>query len=159
MGFRVHGSLTTVRPATLGDVDLLVGWHADPDVSRYWDDEVFTHEEMKARLERDGVDAFVVEASGVPVGYVQAWTDDERSGGLDVFLIPNARGRGLGPDAGRALARHLRDDRGWDPVTVDPYIWNGAAVRAWRRAGFEPVEEYEPDAEHAARWLLMRFAG
>ena len=39
----VRGALTTVRPATDADADLLVEWHADPDVSRYWDDETFTH--------------------------------------------------------------------------------------------------------------------
>ena len=76
-----------------------------------------------------------------------------------MFLVPDARGRGLGTDAARALARYLRDERGWDPVTVDPYLWNDSAVRAWQRAGFEPVEEREPDEEHTRRWLLMRFRG
>jgi aminoglycoside 6'-N-acetyltransferase len=156
---RVHGSLTTVRPATDADIDLLVAWHSNRDVSRYWDDKVYTRHEMEARLERDHVDPFIVEADGEPIGYLQAWTDDGRSGGLDMFLVPHARGRGLGPDAARALARHLRDERRWDPVTVDPYVWNDAAVRAWRRAGFETVSEHEPDHEHRASWLLMVFRG
>jgi aminoglycoside 6'-N-acetyltransferase len=157
VGFPVRGELTSVREATADDVDLLVRWHADPEVSRFWDDEVFTREEMKARLARPGVEAFVVEASGEPVGYVQVWTDDGRSGGLDMFLVPDARGRGLGPDAGRAVARHLRDERGWEPVTVDPYLWNERAIAAWRKAGFEPAGEGEPDDDHASRWLLMEF--
>jgi aminoglycoside 6'-N-acetyltransferase len=156
---RVRGALTTVRPATLADIDLLVAWHSDPDVARYWDDEVYTRDELQVRLQRDEVDAFIVEHGAEPVGYVEAWTDDGRSGGLDMFLVPAARGRGLGPDAANALARHLRDERGWDSVTVDPYIWNDVAVRAWRRAGFEPVEERDPDDEHTSRWVLMRFAG
>jgi aminoglycoside 6'-N-acetyltransferase len=158
MNGRVCGAYTTVRPATLADVDLLVAWHGDPDVSRFWDGEVYTRDELTARLERDDVDAFIVEVDGEPVGYVEAWTDDGRSGGLDMFLIPAARGRGLGPDAARALARDLRDERGWQPVTVDPYVWNDVAVRAWLRAGFEPVEERDADDEHTSRWLLMRFA-
>ena len=37
----------SVRPATDADVDRLVGWHADPEVSRYWDRETFTAEEMR----------------------------------------------------------------------------------------------------------------
>jgi aminoglycoside 6'-N-acetyltransferase len=150
--------LTVVRAATEDDADLLVAWHADPEVSRFWDDETFTREEMLERLRRDAVDSFVVEADGGPVGYVQAWHeggDDE--GGIDMFLAPAARGRGLGPDAARALARHLLDERGWRRVTVDPYLWNEAAVRAWRRAGFRNVEEREPDDEHTSRWLLMEF--
>lgn len=57
------------------------------------------------------------------------------------------------------MARHLRDERRWRRVTVDPYLWNGAAVRAWERSGFRAVEEREPDADHTARWLLMVFEG
>jgi aminoglycoside 6'-N-acetyltransferase len=154
----IRGESTVVRPAGESDVDLLVRWHADPDVSRYWDDETFTREQMLDRLRRPDVDAFVIEEDGEPVGYLQIWrTGDE--GGLDMFLVPAARGRGLGPDAGRAVARYLRDQCGWRRVTVDPYLWNDAAVRAWMRAGFRALDEHDPDADHAARWLLMEFEG
>ena len=61
------------RPATDDDVDLLVGWHGDPEISRYWDDETFTREEILDRLHREAVDAFIIEDEGVPVGYLQAW--------------------------------------------------------------------------------------
>jgi aminoglycoside 6'-N-acetyltransferase len=149
--------LTTIRPATAQDVDLLVAWHLDPEVARFWDDETYTREELEAKLARENVDSFIVEEAGAPVGYIQAWTDDGRSGGMDMFLAPEARGRGLGPDAARSLARHLRDGRRWNPVTVDPYLWNDVAVRAWQRAGFEPVGEREPDEDHRDRWLLMNF--
>jgi aminoglycoside 6'-N-acetyltransferase len=154
----IRGEFTVVRPAAEADVDLLVGWHADPDVARYWDDETFTRDEMMERLRRPDVDAFVIEENGEPIGYLQVWGARDQ-GGLDMFLVPAARGRGLGSDAGRAVARHLRDQRGWKRVTVDPYLWNDAAVRAWRRAGFYDVEERDPDADHTARWLLMEFAG
>ena len=43
-------------------------------------------------------------------------------------------------------------------MTVDPYLWNERAIRAWQRAGFIALEEREPDDEwHTARWLLMEF--
>jgi aminoglycoside 6'-N-acetyltransferase len=154
----IHGELTVVRPASARDADLLACWHADPDVSRYWDDETFTRAEMLGRLRRHGVEAFIVEEHGDGVGYLQVWCEGD-GGGIDMFLVPKARGRGLGPDAARAVARHLRDERGWRRVTVDPYLWNGTAVRAWERAGFRAVGEREPDADHTARWLLMEFAG
>jgi aminoglycoside 6'-N-acetyltransferase len=160
VGLRLRGELTVVRTATAGDADLLVGWHADPEVARFWDGETFTREEMLDRLARADVDAFIVEAVGEAVGYLQAWReDDDAEGGIDMFLIPHARGRGLGPDAARTLVRHLRDERRWRRVTVDPYLWNEAAIRAWRRVGFVEVEEREPDEEHTARWLLMELAG
>ena len=130
----MRGLLTRVRRATEDDADLLVAWHADPDVSRYWDDETFTREEILERLQRPDVDAYVVEAEGAPIGYLQAWWDEgePRRGGIDMFLVPSARGRGFGPDAARALTESLLA-AGWSSVTVDPYAWNGAAIRAWRR--------------------------
>ena len=155
MGLRVDGQLTSVRPADERDVDLLVGWHADPEVARYWDDETFTREQMLERLARGDVDSFIVEEGSRPIGYLQTWREND-AGGLDMFLIPDARGRGLGPDAARAVALELKR-LGWARVTVDPYTWNEAAVRAWRKAGFVDVEEREPDEEHTARWLLMEF--
>ena len=75
MGLRLRGSLTEVRRATEDDVELLVAWHADPDVARYWDGETFTPDDMRARLARPDVDAYVVEAEGRPVGYLQAWRE------------------------------------------------------------------------------------
>jgi aminoglycoside 6'-N-acetyltransferase len=157
---RLRGQLTVLRPATQADADLLVEWHADPEIARFWDEVTYTREEMLERLRRTDVDPFVVEADGEPVGYLQAWHDgDDREGGLDMFLVPPARGRGLGPDAARALARHLLVEQGWRRVTVDPYVWNDAAIRAWCRAGFREVEEREPDEGHTGRWLLMEFVG
>lgn len=152
MDVLVHGRLTTLRPADAGDVDRLVAWHSDPEVARYWDDETFTHAEMEDRLARGEVEAWIVEEAGQPVGYLQVHPT-----GLDMFLIPAARGRGLGPDAARAMARHLVDERGRTRVTVDPYAWNQGAVRAWQRAGFVEVSRHEADEEYTAPWILMEF--
>ena len=33
------GRLTELRRAEESDAELLAAWHADPEVSRYWDDE------------------------------------------------------------------------------------------------------------------------
>jgi aminoglycoside 6'-N-acetyltransferase len=159
VGLPVRGQLTTVRPATEDDVERLHGWHADPDISRYWDDETFTVDEIRERLERTEVDPWIIEADGEPVGYLQSWWEDgePRRGGLDGFLVPSARGRGYMPDAARALAQALLAE-GWAEVTVDPYEWNEHAVHAWRKAGFvEIARGRPPDEEHTSSWVLMRF--
>lgn len=154
MGLRVRGALTELRPATAADVDRLVAWHADPEVSRYWDDETFTIEEMVERLARDDVDAWIVETPDrEPIGYLQT-----HATGLDMFLVPSARGRGLGPDAARAMAEHLLASGGHARVTVDPYEWNEPAIRAWQRAGFVELSRgHPPDEDHAATWVLMEY--
>jgi aminoglycoside 6'-N-acetyltransferase len=154
VGVLVRGRLTALRRAHAGDVDRLVAWHADPEVARYWDGETFTRAEMAERLARPDVEAWIVEDAGEPVGYLQVHPE-----GLDMFLVPSARGRGLGPDAARAMALHLRDERGCERVTVDPYAWNEGAVRAWERAGFVEVSRHEADDGHTSPWLLMEFRG
>jgi aminoglycoside 6'-N-acetyltransferase len=154
----LHGQLTVVRSATADDVDLLVAWHADPDVARYWDHETFTRDEMLDRLSRPDVDPYIVQEGDTPVGYLQAWFDVDDAadeGGLDMFLIPAARGRGLGPDAARTLARWLLSEGGRRRITVDPYISNERAIRAWENAGFRALEHRQPDHEHTGPWLLM----
>jgi RimJ/RimL family protein N-acetyltransferase len=158
MELPVRGRLTVVRPATDDDVDLLVAWHADPEVSRYWDDETYTAAEIREDFADPHVDHWIIEAAGEPVGFVQSWWEEEgpRRGGLDGFLVPSARGRRLMPDAARALARTLLDE-GWQYVTVDPYAWNERALRGWRNAGFVEVSRHEPDDDHVSPWVLMRF--
>ena len=151
---RLCGRLTSLRRTGVDDVDRLVSWHADPEVSRYWDGETFTHTEMKERLARGDVEAWIVEEERVPIGYLQVHAEC-----LDMFLIPAARGRRLGPDAARAMAEQLLHERGRERVTVDPYAWNEGAVRAWQRAGFVEISRHEADAEHTAPWILMGFAG
>lgn len=144
---------TTIRPATQDDGARLAAWHSDPEVSRYWDDETFTEEQIRARLEREAVDAWIVEEDGEPVGYLQSWWEDDepRRGGLDGFLIPSARGRGIMPAAARQLAERLLAE-GWAYVTVDPYAWNERAIRGWEKAGFVEVSRGE-------KLVLMRFGG
>lgn len=123
----IRGALAAVRPAADADAPLLAAWHADPEVGRYRDGETFTADEIRGRLRRVDVDSWIVEADGEPVGFLQS-----------------------------ALAEHLLA-AGPAELTVDPYLRNEAAVRAWRRAGFREVEEREPDEEHASRWLPMRY--
>jgi aminoglycoside 6'-N-acetyltransferase len=153
--------LLSYRPATEDDVALLVAWHADPDVSRYWDDETFSDDEMRERIARTDVDMWIVEEDGEPVGLLQSWweADTPRRGGIDGFLVPSARGRGVVPAVARQLASDLLA-HGWVEVTVDPYEWNERAIRAWERAGFVAVSRgHPPDEDHSADWVLMRFSG
>jgi aminoglycoside 6'-N-acetyltransferase len=96
----IRGERTSLRPATDDDLDLLVGWLADPEIYRWWEGRALSREEVAdlyTGRRRPDVEPFVVEADGVPVGYLQVWRGTETSGGIDMFLVPEARGRGLVP--------------------------------------------------------------
>jgi|SRR5579862_3086394 len=139
------------------DVDLLVGWHNDPDTLPYWDYEEYTPETMRAKLAEPNLERWIILEGGEPVGYLQHWWEPgSRTAGLDGFLIPSARGRGVMPVAARQLARELLEDR-FDEVTVDPYLWNERALRGWAKGGFVEDSRHQPDEEHTAEWVLMRF--
>ena len=148
------------RCALDDDVAQLVAWHADPEVSRYWDGETFDEVEMQARLRRPDVEMWIVEEDGVPVGHLQSWRepDEPLRGGIDGFVAPAARGRGIMPAAARMLARDLLA-QGWADVTVDPHASNERAIRAWEKAGFVEASRHRADEEHSSEWVLMRFVG
>jgi RimJ/RimL family protein N-acetyltransferase len=152
--------VVSYRAATQADAETIAAWHEHPEVNRFWDGRTYTPDEMRARLARPDVDAWIVEEDGRAVGYLQSWWEPEepRRGGLDGFLVPEARGRGVMPAAARELARRLLAE-GWQDVTVDPYAWNERALRGWANAGFVEVSRHPPDDEHTAEWVLMRFDG
>jgi RimJ/RimL family protein N-acetyltransferase len=150
--------LLSYRLATVDDADMLAAWHADPETSRFWDEHTYTPEEIKGRLGRERVDAWILEEEGLPVGFLQSWweEDEPRRGGLDGFLIPSARGRRIMPSLARRLAERLLDE-GWQYVTVDPYAWNERAVHGWANAGFVEESRHPADVDHKDAWVLMRF--
>ncbi|MEU2198072.1 GNAT family N-acetyltransferase [Streptomyces fimicarius] len=157
----LDGVLTRLVPTTEDDLDLLAEWFASPDFVTYWGGVPLSRDEVAEKYvgrRRPRVQSYLVLAEGVPVGYAQFWHADApedgteggiesgTEGGIDLVLQPASQGRGLGPDATRALLAHVGGELGWRRVTVDPVRENVRAVRAWEKAGFRqvPSETGEP---------------
>ena len=88
------------------------------------------------------VSAFVVWDGNDPVGLItfEEQTDpDYFSANIDIALLSRGTGRGLGPDAIRALAGWLFSVRGHHRITIDPAVANERSIRAYRKVGFRPV--------------------
>jgi aminoglycoside 6'-N-acetyltransferase len=152
----IFGDRTTLRPSGEGDVEMLSRWSADPDVYEWWGGKPIGRDEVLADYtgrRSPEVESFIIEADGRAVGYLQYWRATERSGGLDMFLTPDARGRGLGPDAARAAVEYLFSEKHWTHVTVDPLLDNDRAIRAWARAGF--VADHEDRDEQTGKPCLI----
>ncbi|MFG2311469.1 GNAT family N-acetyltransferase [Streptomyces sp. NPDC048566] len=153
-GAVLDGVLTRLIPTTEDDVDLLGRWFASPDFVEHWGGVPISRDEVAEKYlgrRRPRVGSFLVLAHGTPVGYAQYWQAGVAEGGIDMVLAPQARGRGLGPDAARALLAHLGGTLGWRRVTVDPLRGNVRAVHAWEKAGFRQVSS-------EAESLLMEFS-
>ena len=138
---RLVGERVVLRPLRPDDVQRLVMIQGEPGVARWWGapDEA----ELRRKAEgRDDVTGFAVEAAGELVGLIQYDEENEpdfRHASIDLFLAERARGRGLGPDAVRTLARHLIDERGHHRITIDPAADNTPAIRAYEKVGFRRV--------------------
>ena len=149
---RLRGQLTEVRRADEADADLLVAWHADPEVARYWDGETYTREQILAELRRRA--GRRVDRRGrrrarrLPPVVVGGRRRRGGAGWTCSSCRPRADGGWARMRRGRSRDRLVAE--GWAEVTVDPYLWNERAIRAWTKAGFVPVEERPADAEHTA---------
>lgn len=130
MELLLHGDKVLLRPVTSGDVGVLAGIVREPEVAAWWpppDD----YDKMLA-----------VVHGGEVIGAIQYAEENDpefRRAGIDIFLSARHRGQGLGPDAVRTLARWLVRERGHHRLTIDPAAANTAAIRSYRKVGFEPV--------------------
>jgi diamine N-acetyltransferase len=160
----------TLRPATLEDRRMIYEWLAHSDVTatmlgspRYPETPIPTWEEFcedyqpyffdgsAPRLGR----SFLIVADADPVGQINYNDISEKDGGkrveLDIWMRASAWcGRGLGPDALNTLCSFLADAYGVREFMVQPSERNGAAIRAYEKAGFHRLN-LTPDAA-AERW-------
>ncbi len=140
---------------TAGIVERMMGPPEFPDseVPSYeefvddWLPHFWTHESPERGR------GFLIEHEGVAVGFV-AHNDvvttaaGERAAELDMWLRrPEDTGRGIGPAAIQAIVELLKD-LGVEVAFLQPSARNGAAIRAYEKAGFSRVAL---DADDAAR--------
>lgn len=138
---------------------MLCAWFSDPAVFRYWGGKPLSGREVDRNFfagRDDDVACLIVEADGRSAGYIQAWSAGEGSEGIDIVLLPHARGRGRGVDAVRALADWLRCDQRWERITVDPLEANPRAIRAFEKAGFVKESELRDTPDGPSVLMVFR---
>lgn len=155
----IVGGRLRLRPSTSDDLDLLASWFARREVYRYWGGKLLSRDVVAAKFTGarcPRVESFIVDLDRRPIGYIQYHLEGPGDAGLDMVLLPEARDQGWGPTAARMLIQHLKHDRGWHHITVDPLQDNGRAIRAWEKAGFR-FERAWPDHPDGPA-ILMRLA-
>jgi aminoglycoside 6'-N-acetyltransferase len=133
----LRGGRVILRLLRKSDAAALKAIVAQPDVARWWgpQEESFPFDEPESTR-------FAILVDGEVAGLVQYGEEEEpdfRHAWIDVFVDASRHGQGLGTEAVERLLRHLIEDRGHHRVTIDPALDNRAAVRAYEKAGFEPV--------------------
>jgi aminoglycoside 6'-N-acetyltransferase len=138
----LDGALVRLRPLRPDDRDRLRDILAQPEVARWWDTADPDAAADEWLIEDGDTVGFAIELEGELIGSIQYAEENEpgyRHAGIDLFLDTDHRGRGLGPDAIRALGRYLIDVRNHHRLTIDPAAANERAIHAYRRVGFRPV--------------------
>ncbi len=149
-----------VRPADATDEEQLFTWFTDPEIYRWWGGKPksreYTTSHTHPMVEDDGTAwPFIVLRESEPIGYLQIWRDNDGTAGLDMFLAPAFRGRGLGTRAAFAVARHLTG-AGWSRLTVDPAVDNERAIRMWEKAGFEKTGTIGDSGDGPSELMVFR---
>ncbi len=153
----LRGERVLLRPIRADDEDRILAILREPDVARWWLVERRGAEHVwRELLEPEDEVTFAVESEGEVIGCVQYYEEtdpDYRHAGMDIFLSAASRGRGLGSETLRVLARFLFDELGHHRLVIDPAAANERAIRAYERVGFRPVgvmRQYErgPDGWH-----------
>jgi aminoglycoside 6'-N-acetyltransferase len=138
----LRGRTVRLRPVTVADAEALTRILADPAVARWWPNYDRARVDLEIVADEPETTHWVIELGGTVVGMIQAWEEPDtefRHAGIDLFLDPAVRGRGIGPEAIRAVAAWLVDERGHHRMTIDPAAANQAAIRAYRKVGFREV--------------------
>ncbi|MEM8876323.1 MAG: GNAT family N-acetyltransferase [Pseudomonadota bacterium] len=160
-------------PVTASDLPQLRRWMDMPHWREWWGDPEVEIEQIRGMVEgRDTTRPYLFHLDGAPIGYIQFWfIADARyepwiteapwimelpneAVGLDLSIgSENALSKGLGSRALRQLAMQLWGD-GHRQIVIDPDPKNGRAVRAYEKAGFRVMPEFE---SRTGDCLLMRF--
>jgi GNAT superfamily N-acetyltransferase len=147
----------TLRAATVDDVPQILAFiKALAEYERLLHEVVATEEGLRQALfgPRPYAEVVLAEDAGVPLGFALFFHTFSTFVGLpgiyleDLFVIPEARGRGVG----RALLTHLARlavARGCGRVEWAVLDWNAPAIRFYDSLGALPNDE----------WTVYRLAG
>ena len=138
----LEGSQVRLRPVTTRDIDALLPIRRSPEVYARWRGGADLGAAIAEDLAEPGATAYVIEAEGRVVGWIQ-WSAEEepdyRFAGIDLYVDPAVHNRGIGTDAVRTVVAHLIAAHGHRRFEIDPAADNGAAIRCYAKVGFQPI--------------------
>jgi aminoglycoside 6'-N-acetyltransferase len=134
----IRGGRATIVPVRAEHAERLRALRGTADVARWWEPPA---DGWPLAPEPD-LHKLTVIVDGEVAGYVQFWEEPDpsyRHADVDIFLGPDAQGRGLGTETMRLILRHLIDERGHHRVTLGTSVDNARAIRVYEKVGFRRV--------------------
>ena len=143
----------TLRAATVDDVPLILAFiRGLADYERLLHEVVATEAGLRRALfgPRAYAEVVLAEDAGAPVGFAlffHTFSTFLGQPGIyleDLFVVPEARGRGVGRSLLAHLAR-LAEERGCGRVEWAVLDWNAPAIRFYESLGARPNDEWTVD--------------
>lgn len=148
------------EPVTAAHYDLLCHWLAQPHWRQWWGDPDEEFGFIKGMVEgRDSTKPYIFSSGGAPLGYIQCWFIGHHQTeywakdnpwlmelppeavGVDISIgAAGNLSQGIGTAALKAFVQRLRDE-GHEIIIIDPDPLNRRAVRAYTKAGFQPIPQ------------------
>ena len=152
------GGRIAFQPVEPAHYALLDGWLAAPHIREWWGDPEEELGFIRDMVEgRDTTRPYLIMLDGEPVGYIQVWFIDHHqnaewirdnpwleelpsdSVGVDLSIGDEGRlSKGIGSAALHEFVTVLRG-QGHHTIIIDPDPANVRAVRAYKKAGFQPI--------------------
>lgn len=157
-----EGPSIRFRPVQRDDLEMLGDWLARPHCRKWWGEPEIELGYIRDMLDgRDTTRPYIFQLDGADAGYIQVWfVGDhldpewvakeswlaelpEGSVGVDISIgDADQLSKGLGSAALTAFVERLRAE-GHSRIIIDPDPANLRAVRAYQKAGFRPMPEFE----------------
>ena len=149
--------MIAVRPATSDDATTILGFiRALAEYEKLSNAVVATEDDIRRHLfgSRPAADVLICELDGRPVGFALFFLNFSTflaKPGVyleDLFVLPEARGRGVGKALLTAVAR-LAVERDAGRLEWSVLDWNAPAIGFYKRVGAVPMDQ----------WTTMRVTG
>lgn len=150
--------MLTIRPATKTDYAAILRWNAGKDEAYLFQWAGFTAyqhpltaEQLSRQAEKEGVTIFMIFENEIPIGTVELCDIDEsaKTGRIcRVLFAEEARGKGHGTEALKALCRIAFEEMGLISLSLRVFCFNLSAIRCYEKVGFRVAEYFEEKDPH-----------
>lgn len=153
------------------DFLMLFNWLKVPHVKEYWyQNESFTYKQIQEkyskRLNEDVVDSYIIQKSGIDIGFIQTYIIDEPGSfkvngkikGLDLYIGEiDFVHKGYGKDIiDKFVKYYIFNDPSIMFAGIDPEVDNITAIKAYQKSGFKHVNtEYSKYNKNVTYYMIL----
>ena len=142
------------------DIPLIHSWLKRPHVSEFWNEPTASDLEtfkknFEGRIKTDKVNPYIVILQGKPIGYIQSYSVDEKTFGIDQFIgVEEFVNKGLGSMFVKEFTDELLMNKKVTRIVTDPSVLNLRAQKAYEKAGFKKLSA-EKNMDYSGDVVVM----